>query len=204
MRAGSADSEVLYFAYGANMAAAVLSRRSVWPTAAWSGVLRDYQLVFDAPGIPWLEPAFANIVATPGAQVEGVLYAMSRRSFRRLVQAEGRGAYYHPVDVTVEITDSELAQKRPGVAFQAGRRIQRLLPSRRYMTLLLEGARARGLSGEYVRFLENHRRANTPLPGAVMRNVIVVLEALFVRGIVPDRTIALMWDLTERLRAWRG
>ena len=51
----------LYLAYGSNLAASTfLGRRGIKPLRAINVVAPDLQLVFDLPGIPYVEPCFAN------------------------------------------------------------------------------------------------------------------------------------------------
>jgi hypothetical protein len=55
------DGTVLYLAYGSNMCAQTFQdRRNILPLAAVNVVVPELELTFDLPGVPYLEPCFAN------------------------------------------------------------------------------------------------------------------------------------------------
>ncbi|KAK2080220.1 hypothetical protein QBZ16_000073 [Prototheca wickerhamii] len=57
-----ADATVWYFAYGSNMNEEILQgKRRVFPAEAVPAKLPGYRLVFDLPGLPYREPAFASV-----------------------------------------------------------------------------------------------------------------------------------------------
>lgn len=100
-----------YFAYFSNLNPQKLgpdavSRSRRFPILRTrAGVLRGYELVFDVPGVPLLEPVFCNIRATSAATtttitttaaaaasdnvVHGVLHWLSAADIRRLPVSEG-------------------------------------------------------------------------------------------------------------------
>lgn len=56
------DATVWYFAYGSNMNEEILQgKRRVFPAEAVPAKLPGYRLVFDLPGLPYREPAFASV-----------------------------------------------------------------------------------------------------------------------------------------------
>ena len=56
------DDTVLYFAYGSNMNVDTFQgMRAMKPTRSSAVVLRGYELVFNVPGLPYVEPAFASV-----------------------------------------------------------------------------------------------------------------------------------------------
>ncbi|KAL7267975.1 hypothetical protein RUND412_009423 [Rhizina undulata] len=60
------EETVLYLAYGSNLCAATfLHRRGISPLSKRNVVVPRLQLVFDLPGIPYLEPRFANSRVVP-------------------------------------------------------------------------------------------------------------------------------------------
>lgn len=139
-------SNVWHFAYGANMCRDVLvRRRGITPISSEAAVLMDYRLVFDQPGVPWIEPCFASITDAPGEAVHGVLYQLSAPSAALIDSYES--AAYRSINVSVG------SQKHGAVtarAYQTKAPVRGLKPSKRYLDLLLEGAREHALPPVYI------------------------------------------------------
>ena len=52
----------VYFAYGSNVSTKTFNgTRGITPSAAYPAVLPGYELVFNVPGLPFVEPAFASV-----------------------------------------------------------------------------------------------------------------------------------------------
>lgn len=144
--------KLYYFGYGSNMNSRVFQgRRAMRPTKIERAVLKDYRLVFNQPGVPWLEPSFANIEPAAGEYIEGVLYEITEDEMHRLDLSEGGGAY----DVVTSIVEGEVSGSVEAHTFMTHAVADGLLPSHRYMRLLIDGARERGLSAEWVQKLED-------------------------------------------------
>ena len=82
-----------YFAIGSNMVPATMtSLRNLEPISSTAAILPDYQLAFDIPGNPFLEPSAASVrpCSNKGrsCQVHGVLYELSDKDFVRLGSSE--------------------------------------------------------------------------------------------------------------------
>jgi len=121
-----------------------------------AAVLPGFRLAFNEPGIPFFEPAFANIVKDNAAECEGVLYRITAEDLIRLDFTEGRGAY-DIIDVSVIGRSSGPVMAK---TFKSKISIEGLLPTQRYMALLIDGARERGLSSEWIQGLENQTSIN--------------------------------------------
>jgi hypothetical protein len=79
-----------YFAYGSNMDPSTMeSLRNLRPLSAQAGVLVDYKLLFNMPGMPLLEPSAASIRKEPGYVVHGVIYELSDADFATVGRTEG-------------------------------------------------------------------------------------------------------------------
>ena len=53
---------VIYFAYGSNVNTKTMNGvRGISPSASYHAVLRGYELVFNVPGLPYVEPGFASV-----------------------------------------------------------------------------------------------------------------------------------------------
>jgi cation transport regulator ChaC len=142
------DATLWYFAYGSNLdPGTFLGRRQMQPLETRVGVLRDFELRFDLPVGPG-ERGVANVAPRPGDQVWGALYHLTHADAERLDRTEGvdRG-YYQRLAVEVETHDGlRLAAFTYRSPFsREGRK-----PSRRYLDLLLAGAREHGLPENYV------------------------------------------------------
>jgi len=73
-----------YFAIGSNMQPATMEAlRGIHKYNATPAVLLDYQLAFNVPGIPFVEPSAASAYPSPGASLHGVLYTLSATDFAR-------------------------------------------------------------------------------------------------------------------------
>lgn len=79
-----------YFAYGSNMDPATMqSLRRIQPLSAQAGVLLDYQLRFNVPGVPLLEPSAASVRRHPGQLVHGVIYELYDADLAQVGRTEG-------------------------------------------------------------------------------------------------------------------
>lgn len=173
-RHGSPLAEtVLYFAFGANMSREVLAgRRGLRPLDARPAILPGHRLVFDLPGIPMVEPAFASIVPDETGQVHGVAWTLTTEDMRRLDSFEsGRYARRpHTVEVRGRSTEAQAyVNRRPGRA---------LRPSRRYLLLLARGAEEHGLPAEHVAWLRAHPAGDLPLLRPVGQGLIKLIHLL--------------------------
>ena len=120
-----------------------------------NGKILDYQLSFNVPGVPFLEPAFASVTRQKGKETHGVCYTITKDEFQYLLQTEGS---YDVVDVDVVVYGDKDIE---GVLMKAKTLTHRdvaarrdLQPSKRYRDLIVEGAKERGLEKSWIEFLE--------------------------------------------------
>ena len=142
------EEALWYFAYGSNLdPGTFLGRRRMQPLATRIGVLHDFELRFDLPVGPG-ERGVANVAPRPGDHVWGALYQLTRASAEHLDRTEGVPVgVYRRLEVVVRTPDAaEIG------AFTYRSEISRpeRKPSRRYLGLLLAGAREHGLPAAYV------------------------------------------------------
>jgi AIG2 family protein len=143
-----------YFAYGSNMSSSTLrGRRGVVPQHALPARAVGWRLVFDKPGLLATGEGFANIVAEPDAHVYGVLYKVNDADLAHIDLTEGVliGNYQRVETTVIGLSDS--ARSRTASTLTSERHALGLLPSTRYMALLIEGAIEHGLPADYVEFL---------------------------------------------------
>ena len=137
-----------YFAYGSNLdTGTFLGRRRMRPLETRVGVLAGFELRFDLPVGPG-ERGVANVAPLEESSVWGVAYRLTHAEAERLDGTEGvhHGAYAR-LDVQVRDERGELI---PAFTYHSGRGVTGRKPSRRYLGLILAGARHHGLPAEWV------------------------------------------------------
>lgn len=137
-----------YFAYGSNLdPGTFLGRRRMQPLETRVAVLEDFELRFDLP-VGKGERGVANVTMLESDHVWGALYRLTHPEADRLDLSEGvqHGAYQR-LAVQTRAFDGEAirAFTYHSTRGQSGRK-----PSRRYLGLLLAGARHHGLPADYV------------------------------------------------------
>ncbi len=171
---------VFYFAFGSNMAREVfLRRRTMRCERGEPAVLEGHRLAFTEPGLVFgVEPSFANIEPAPGHTVHGVLWQIPDDDFARLLTTESPN--YQATAVSVSGTRSGTV---PAMTLRSRRRQLEKAPSRRYLGLLVAGAREHGLPPSYVAELESRPTAYVPVISELFEHVGVPLVSLwFARG----------------------
>jgi gamma-glutamylcyclotransferase len=174
---------VVYFAYGSNMSTKVFDdRRKMKYLAKAPCVVHDFRLCFDLPGFPPFEPAFANLEPSPGSKVHGVAYLINQDFLSYLHYSEGggrsylfahaKGTLYNHHQTSIDIVTLVCPPDR----CMSAARQQTFPPSKRYMTILRDGARAHKLDSEWVAKLE-------ALPAVKLSGVKKLVEALLLGGV---------------------
>lgn len=128
--------------------------------------LDDYALVFDVPSRFW-QGRVANIVPSPGSHVEGIVFELDDSARIAVIRKEGVATgLYREITVAVRAGDTTVDAS----AFLANDD-KRDVPgpaSSRYVDALIEGARERRLSAEWLRHLESiPRDAGRPPPPGI-------------------------------------
>ena len=144
---------IWYFGYGSNMDRnTFLGRRRMRSLETRTGVLEGWRLTFDL-AVGKGERGVANIRRARQAQVWGVLWQITQRDAAFLDRTEGvhMGAYRRQ-SVDVRGTDGAVVR---GFTYRSDRGRPGRKPSRRYLGLLLAGARQHGLPDPYVTWLRS-------------------------------------------------
>jgi hypothetical protein len=148
---------VWYFAYGSNMQSATLrGRRGIDYRRAVPARASGWRLVFDKPPLIPAGSAVANIVPDPDGAVLGVAFAISAEDLAHVELTEGVTIdNYRRVELGVEPLAA--AADPPTVAFSlsSDRRDAALLPSTRYMAMVIAGAIEQGLPPVHVEWLRS-------------------------------------------------
>ena len=145
---GAEPQTLWYFAYGSNLdPGTFLGRRRMRPVETRVGVLEGFELRFDLPIGPG-ERGVANVAPRPGDAVWGVAYRLTHPEAERLDRTEGvhRGAYLR---LSIELRETA-SIVLPAFTYHSSRGVAGRKPSRRYLGLILAGARHHGLPAEYV------------------------------------------------------
>ena len=152
----SVSDPVWYFAYGSNMNEWLFrERRHMTPIETRIGRLENHRLCFSVAG--GMRPgvsAPADIADDPGGTVHGVLYLLPLHKFVRLDASEGTQYGY----LWTEAQDTQ-GNRLPVVSYKLRWPTPEGRPSLRYLNLLREAARQRGLPDHYLRFLDNVKNA---------------------------------------------
>jgi hypothetical protein len=184
------ENSVFYFAYGSNMSSKVFVHgfRKIKPQSAERAILKGYRLAFSEPGIPFFEPAYANIEKDETAQCEGVLYRITPQEMDWLDISEGGRAYniIH-VPVTGVASGTVTAQTFTSKAVAHG-----LLPSKRYVDILVDGAEEHGLSDIWITMLKEQSHVD--------RTRVMWLRNLVIGWIRWSR----IWGLPHPFRWWKN
>jgi cation transport regulator ChaC len=150
MKTNPMESEetLWYFAYGSNLdAGTFLGRRAMRPLATRVAALHGFELRFDLPIGPG-ERGVANVAPRAGELVWGAAYQLLRGEAERLDRTEGvhRGVYSR-LAVEVRAFDGESFS---AFTYASQRGVAGRKPSRRYLGLILAGARLHGLPDDWL------------------------------------------------------
>jgi cation transport regulator ChaC len=153
----SARETVWYFGYGSNVdPRTFLGRRRMRPLETAAARLSGWRLVFDL-GVGPGERAVANVRREPDEHIWGVAYRLDSEAAVRLDRSEGvhRGFYQRqPVELGLRDDRSIEAYTLRSDHGKPGRK-----PSRRYLGLLLAGARHHALPEDWIAWLRAHELA---------------------------------------------
>lgn len=150
----AADSEsVLYFAYGSNLNSKTHKWRQITSDQkSFPAILYDYKLVFDHTGFAFVEGAFANVKASPSDCIHGLAIPMTKAQFMSNIKLKESPLY--------DIEEVQIQSYNDKKTYNAVTLITKETdgnyhyPSRRYLDLVVEGAKEIQLQSDYVDYLE--------------------------------------------------
>ena len=138
------EADLAYFAYGANMAEAVMTEHCPGHSVLGVAELPGHRFAFSRRSVR-TGTGVANVVADPTRSVWGVLYEVD--DLATLDAKEGAGWAYDRCEVGVRLGDETVAAVTYKV--QTPERAE-VPPSDAYITGIVEAATARGLPAEYI------------------------------------------------------
>ncbi len=160
-----------YFAYGSNMPTRYLYNvRGVLPSYSEPGVVENYEVNFMAPGLNGLESAFAYLLKSESKKVYGVLHRVSKQDLAKVKGSEG--ALYEWATLPVKLRNGQVVASQTLVRLSRG---DVGIPSKRYLQILIEGAREHGLPAAYVNQLLDMPSIYVPVASELMGDVIFAL-----------------------------
>ena len=141
------------------MATRVLAgRRRVRSESSEPAHLPEHRVAFALRGLPLVEPAFATVIEAPGVKAWGVLHRIPEDDLARIDATES-GAYRRIEREVITLRGERVRAHLYEVPVPDVERP----PSRRYLALLLEGAREHGLPPEHIAWLAAHPGRYVPL-----------------------------------------
>lgn len=181
-----AAAPIAYFSYGSNMDPTKLTARTSLPQTPPHCVahLRDHALAFDVRGMLPNDPVFCSVTPRANEIVHGILFHIPTTSaWRALLSSEGAltaRPIYDVRVVTVHDADGKsysaytlFVDHRSYVPYVG------LFPSRRYMRLLISGARAAGMPETYVTQLEQMRTCRKWNKSPLLFMMLLTLPLLY-------------------------
>ncbi|KAF2869627.1 hypothetical protein BDV95DRAFT_546675 [Massariosphaeria phaeospora] len=161
------NNTIWYFAYGSNMSETVLTgRRKIQPHDSKIARCNEFSLSFNVMGVPYSDPAMGGLrirdtssthdetaseaTSLTSMPVHGIAYLLDAAEFRRLVAIEGGGIAYRVIEIQLDIlgTNSNVrASTLVGRHDISDSYIR--LPSKRYLNLLILGAKEHSLPAPY-------------------------------------------------------
>lgn len=147
---------IKYFGYGSNMDETALKAKGVSPKRSVPAILPEWRLRFNMAHFFRHEGGVGNIEHTGAGDdaVHGMLHWCSDSDLAALDKLEARGIGYDRIRVEVETPDGpEQTYTYVGLPAYVD---ESCLPTRRYLNILVRGARQAGLDQTYVAGLAAH------------------------------------------------
>ena len=143
---------MFYFSYGSFLDSKTLKKHAPSAKLVARAFLTDYTVQFNffsktyEGGVTGVEPA-------PGKQVLGVIYEVLPEEIEKLDIVEGvpMGIYYRE---TVTVVDED-GNKYRAETYRTTNPKGPFTPTKRYLILMIKGAKEHGLDPDYIRELEN-------------------------------------------------
>lgn len=178
---------IKYFGYGSNMDLTALRAKGVTPRKSVQATLIGWRLRFSVEHFFRHEGGVGNIEKTGNAQdkVLGILHWCNDDDLARLDKLEARGIGYDRITLPFATHDGdETGYAYVGLPAYVN---QSLLPTQRYLNILVRGATNAGLESGYITFLRDH-----PIQERVLRSEFtppVASEWISYRDISKQQTI---------------
>jgi len=144
-----------YFGHGSNMNIKDMkNRKNVTVIESAPAILKDFRIEFSYKGYPRVEPAYGDLWESPGSEVHGLASYLDKKSAKNLDYSEGvslPGGYKKE-----KVTFTTYAGKSLEGYIYINRNPDKkvYLPSKKYLNILIAGAKDIGLDSKYIAKLE--------------------------------------------------
>lgn len=148
--------QILYFAYGSNLLSSRLRFRIGSANFVQNYRLPDYELVFNCN-------QYANIISSKGSYVDGTLYSITAEQLSILNRYEAlyNAHFFEFKDYIVAVYIGKDHVTEYNSIHD--------LPTREYISIIIEGAAEKGLSTLYNRLVDLKERIPKPIPRSFLR-----------------------------------
>ncbi len=145
---------IWYFAYGSNLKRERLRQRIGEWKQEQCAILKGFILHF-AKGYDRHKSGYANIKPCLNSQVEGAVYLISEKQFKKLDAYEGVVLrVYRRKTVCVETDERPLH----AVTYEMNKELSLLNPSPDYLNLILDGLREHGYNENVIKKVQEYSR----------------------------------------------
>ena len=145
-----------YFSYGANMNVKYIEeRKKVKVIESAPAILKDFRMAFSFKGFPHVEPGFAGLWDSPGSNVHGIAICLDKQSADILDTSEGANNTFGYVKQKVTFNTYAGKAIEGFIYIDKSPDRKEYLPSRRYLNILISGAKEAGLDSKYIAKLES-------------------------------------------------
>lgn len=159
---------VYYLSYGSNMSSRYLSNiRNINIYESLPVTIGGHEVKFNLKGIPDIEPAFANMIASEGKTSYGVAHLVTPEDLNSIVGSESDSYQIREISVMT------LDQKEVNAWALIGEDNQfNAIPSQRYLDIMVEGAEQHGLDADYIDELRKYDGAYIPIVSEAIGTLI--------------------------------
>ncbi|MBI3805660.1 MAG: gamma-glutamylcyclotransferase [Nitrospirae bacterium] len=146
---------MIYFAYGSNMDHDQMQARCPGHKVIGVGRLSHYTLAFTRWSRSW-NSGTADILPEQGKEICGVLFDLTLDDLKRMDKFADYPNSYVRQDVMVERPGAQQGERLPALTYVAIRQ-GAFLPSKAYLSKMIQGAEKNQLSAQYIQFLKSLR-----------------------------------------------
>ena len=123
----------------------------------------------------FVDPAFGSAYPKEGEEIHGLAYAVNKEDFDKCNKMEGGDGFYNRHMVTLHLYDG---RKVEGQIYSKKNVTEEGTPSKRYLNLIINGAKEAGLDAAYIEKVKAHPIYTTPPEVLEQRKLIPKPEEL--------------------------
>lgn len=142
---------IIYFTYGSNMNNQTQKWRQINYSRKFNAILENYKLLFDLEGYELVEGGFANVMEEKGHSIHGIAMEMTKQDFIKKIK-ETEGPQYLIKDIDIISYEDNKVYKAITLSAKTDGKYR--YPSKRYLDLIVNGAKENKLDENYIKYLE--------------------------------------------------